>query len=81
MLGVATPVTSLSWTQTDDFPRGSACVYRLQHELSVLQQQLCESRGLVHSLQCELQAYRGVGGVSASTHTREISSTVELDGS
>lgn len=59
VLGVATGVRShlsLSW---DYIPRGSVCVYRLQHELSVLQQQLCESRGVVHSLQCELQVYRG----------------------
>ncbi|XP_028328312.1 myomegalin isoform X5 [Gouania willdenowi] len=30
---------------------------RLQHELSLLQQQLCESRRLVHSLQSELHVY------------------------
>ncbi|XP_056277540.1 myomegalin-like isoform X4 [Pseudoliparis swirei] len=30
---------------------------RLQHEVSLLQQQLCESRELIHSLQGELQVY------------------------
>lgn len=30
---------------------------RLQHEVSLLQQQLCESRELLHSLQSELQVY------------------------
>ncbi|KAM4605288.1 myomegalin-like [Polymixia lowei] len=35
---------------------------RLQHELSLLQQQLCESRELIHSLQSELQVYDRVCG-------------------
>uniref|UniRef100_A0AAV2JUR3 Centrosomin N-terminal motif 1 domain-containing protein n=1 Tax=Knipowitschia caucasica TaxID=637954 RepID=A0AAV2JUR3_KNICA len=30
---------------------------RLQHDISLLQQQLCESRDLIHSLQAELQVY------------------------
>ncbi|KAL6104456.1 pde4dip [Pungitius sinensis] len=30
---------------------------RLQHDVSLLQQQLCESRELIHSLQSELQVY------------------------
>lgn len=30
---------------------------RFQHEVSLLQQQLCESRELIHSLQSELQVY------------------------
>lgn len=33
------------------------CDLRLQHEVSLLQQQLCESRELIHSLQSELQVY------------------------
>ncbi|XP_070988578.1 myomegalin-like isoform X7 [Oncorhynchus clarkii lewisi] len=33
---------------------------RLQHEVSLLQQQLCESRELLHSLQSELQVYHRV---------------------
>lgn len=32
-------------------------ILRLQHEVSLLQQQLCESRALIHSLQSELQVY------------------------
>lgn len=32
-------------------------IVRLQHEVSLLQQQLCESRELIHSLQSELQVY------------------------
>lgn len=32
-------------------------ILRLQHEMSLLQQQLCESRELIHSLQSELQVY------------------------
>ncbi|KAG7273174.1 hypothetical protein CRUP_019301, partial [Coryphaenoides rupestris] len=35
---------------------------RLQHEASLLQQQLCESRELMHSLQSELQVYDRVHG-------------------
>ncbi len=42
------------------------CFLRLQHEVSVLQQQLCESRSLVHSLQCELQVYHRVCEVTNS---------------
>lgn len=33
------------------------CINRLQHEVSLLQQQLCESRELIHSLQSELHVY------------------------
>lgn len=33
------------------------CLARLQHEVSLLQQQLSESRELIHSLQSELQVY------------------------
>ncbi|XP_029284953.1 myomegalin isoform X3 [Cottoperca gobio] len=40
----------------------------LQHEVSVLKQQLCESHSLVHSLQCELQVYHRVCGVNTNTH-------------
>lgn len=44
------------------------CVYRLQHEVSVLQQQLCENRSLVRSLRSGLQSYHRV---TASTHLGE----------
>ncbi|XP_060722828.1 myomegalin isoform X3 [Tachysurus vachellii] len=37
---------------------------RLQHEVTVLQQQLSESRRLVHTLQCELQIYQRLHGTS-----------------
>ncbi|KAM4629781.1 myomegalin [Polymixia lowei] len=50
-----------------DRQRNQETVNRLQHEVSVLQQQLCESRGLVHSLQCELQMYHRVCGVPINT--------------
>ncbi|KAG7231431.1 hypothetical protein INR49_011941, partial [Caranx melampygus] len=49
--------------------RNQETINRLQHEVSVLQQQLCESRSLVHSLQCELQVYHRVGGVTTKTHS------------
>ncbi|XP_046731991.1 myomegalin-like isoform X1 [Silurus meridionalis] len=40
---------------------------RLQHEVSLLQQQLSESRQLLHSLQCELQLYDRVCAGSKGT--------------
>ncbi|XP_071381126.1 myomegalin-like isoform X2 [Centroberyx affinis] len=52
-----------------DRQRHQETINRLQHEVSVLQQQLCESRGLVHSLQCELQMYHRVCGVPKNTHS------------
>ncbi|KAF5900432.1 myomegalin isoform X6, partial [Clarias magur] len=42
---------------------------RLQHEVSLLQQQLSESRQLLHSLQCELQLYDRVCGGSKGAPT------------
>ncbi|KAJ8409485.1 hypothetical protein AAFF_G00228860 [Aldrovandia affinis] len=42
---------------------------QLQHEVSLLQQQLCESRGLLHSLQCELQVYERLCRNGKSPHT------------
>lgn len=52
--------------------RVCVCYFRLQHEVSVLQQQVCESRGLVQSLQCELQVYQRVCGVATNTHSGTI---------
>ncbi|CAL8306599.1 unnamed protein product [Lota lota] len=49
-------------------------INRLQHEVSVLQQQLSEGRGLLHSLQCELQVYQRVGGDTHTTNPGETSS-------
>ncbi|XP_030630521.1 myomegalin [Chanos chanos] len=43
------------------------CTNRLQHEVSLLQQQLSESRQLLHSLQSELQLYDRVCGSSKSS--------------
>ncbi|XP_041790654.1 myomegalin isoform X2 [Chelmon rostratus] len=54
-------------------------INRLQHEVSVLQQQLCESRSLVHSLQCELQVYHRVCGVTTNPHSAQASDGVRLD--
>ncbi|KAG7487571.1 hypothetical protein MATL_G00025030 [Megalops atlanticus] len=42
---------------------------RLQHEVNLLQQQLSESRQLLHSLQCELQVYERVCGAAKSPRT------------
>lgn len=47
------------------------CVCRLQHEVSLLQQQLSESRQLLHSLQCELQLYDRVCAGSKGAPTGE----------
>ncbi|XP_026178954.1 myomegalin isoform X3 [Mastacembelus armatus] len=58
-----------------DRQRNQETINRLQHELSILQQQLSESRSLVQSLQCELQVYHRVGGVSTSTHSGQVSAT------
>ncbi|XP_041705216.2 myomegalin isoform X1 [Coregonus clupeaformis] len=52
-------------------------IKRLQHEVNVLQQQVCESRGLIHSLQYKLQIYHRVCGVPKNTHTGEGSHTGE----
>ncbi|XP_068445595.1 myomegalin isoform X2 [Clinocottus analis] len=51
-----------------DRQKNQEAINRLQHEVSVLQQQLCESRSLVHSLQCELQVHHRVCGVNTNTH-------------
>ncbi|XP_060762148.1 myomegalin-like isoform X3 [Neoarius graeffei] len=46
---------------------------RLQHEVSLLQQQLSESRALLHSLQCELQLYDRVCAGSKGSPTGYLS--------
>ncbi|XP_029904757.1 myomegalin isoform X2 [Myripristis murdjan] len=56
-----------------DRQRNQETINRLQHEVSVLQQQLCESCSLVHSLQCELQVYNRVCGVPKNTHSGQAS--------
>ncbi|XP_056269979.1 myomegalin isoform X4 [Pseudoliparis swirei] len=50
-----------------DRQKNQEAVNRLQHEVSVLQHQLCESRCLVHSLQSELQVHHRVCGVNTNT--------------
>ncbi|XP_073333371.1 myomegalin isoform X2 [Pagrus major] len=62
-----------------DRQRNQEAINRLQHEVSVLQQQLCESRTLVHSLQCELQVYQRVCGVSTNTHSGQSSDAATFD--
>ncbi|KAM9848622.1 myomegalin isoform 2-T2 [Aulostomus maculatus] len=56
--------------------RNQETINRLQHEVSVLQQQLCESRSLVCSLQCELQVYHRVCGATTNTHPGHTSDGV-----
>ncbi|XP_042369157.1 myomegalin [Plectropomus leopardus] len=61
-----------------DRQKNQETINRLQHELSVLQQQLCESRSLVHSLQCELQVYHRVCGVDTNSHKGQASDNAKL---
>ncbi|XP_016091230.1 myomegalin isoform X8 [Sinocyclocheilus grahami] len=51
---------------------------RLQHEVSVLQQQLSECQCLVHTLQCELQVYQRVCGTTESNTGSGLSLTFDL---
>ncbi|KAE8294668.1 Myomegalin Cardiomyopathy-associated protein 2 Phosphodiesterase 4D-interacting protein [Larimichthys crocea] len=62
-----------------DRQRNQEAINRLQHEVSVLQQQLCESRSLVHSLQCELQVYKRVCGVPTDTHSAQAGDAAQSD--
>nr|XP_046247378.1 myomegalin isoform X4 [Scatophagus argus] len=64
-----------------DRQRKEEAINRLQHEVSVLQQQLSESRVLVHSLQCELQVSHRVRGAAADTHSGQTGNAAQLDGS
>ncbi|XP_078025176.1 myomegalin isoform X7 [Epinephelus lanceolatus] len=61
-----------------DRQKNQEAINRLQHEVSVLQQQLCESRSMVHSLQCELQVYHRVCGVNTNTRTGQASQDTKL---
>lgn len=54
------------------------CILRLQHEVSLLQQQLCESRELIHSLQSELQVYDRVCSSSKANKGQSIHCTLVL---
>lgn len=39
-------------------------VFRLEHEVNVLQQQLSESRRLAHALRCDLQLHQSLHGTT-----------------
>ncbi|XP_045898200.1 myomegalin-like, partial [Micropterus dolomieu] len=56
-----------------DRQRNQETINRFQHEVSILQQQLCESHSLVQSLQRELQVYHRVCGVTTNTHSGQSS--------
>ncbi|XP_048063090.1 myomegalin isoform X8 [Megalobrama amblycephala] len=51
---------------------------RLQHEVSVLQQQLSECQCLVHALQCELQVYQRVCGTTEGNTGSGLNLTFDL---
>ncbi|XP_035799766.2 myomegalin isoform X5 [Amphiprion ocellaris] len=53
--------------------RDQESIHRLQHDMNIVWQQLCESHSLVHSLQCELHVYRRVCGVISNTPSGQIS--------
>ncbi|TNN74746.1 Myomegalin [Liparis tanakae] len=61
-----------------DRQKNQEAVNRLQHEVSVLQQQLCESRCLLHSLQSELQVHHRVCGVNTNTSAGRASDGATL---
>ncbi|XP_055799834.1 myomegalin-like isoform X2 [Salvelinus fontinalis] len=52
-------------------------INRLQHDVNVKQQQLCESRSLAHSLQYDLQIYHRECGIPKNTNTSEGSHSGE----
>ncbi|XP_014024223.2 myomegalin isoform X3 [Salmo salar] len=60
-----------------DRQNNQEAIKRLQHEVNVFEQQVCESRGLIHSLQYKLQMYHRVCGVPKNTHTGEGSHSGE----
>ncbi|KAM9761434.1 myomegalin isoform 3-T3 [Menidia menidia] len=57
-----------------DRQRNQETITRLQHEVSVLRQQLSESRTLVQTLQRDLQAYGNTGSVQISDHAQSATS-------
>ncbi|CAB1323888.1 unnamed protein product, partial [Coregonus sp. 'balchen'] len=77
-LQTQTKAQTLEITQLkQDRQSNQEAINRLQHDVNVLQQQLCESRGLAHSLQYDLQIYHRVCGVPKNTHTGEGSHSWE----
>uniref|UniRef100_A0A3B4ZTJ2 Myomegalin-like n=1 Tax=Stegastes partitus TaxID=144197 RepID=A0A3B4ZTJ2_9TELE len=53
--------------------RDQEAINRLQHDVNITRQQLCESHSLVHSLQCELHMYHRVCGVTPDTPSGQVS--------
>ncbi|XP_038855650.1 myomegalin-like [Salvelinus namaycush] len=73
-----TQAQTLEITQLkQDRQNDQEAIKRLQHEVNVFEQQVCESRGLIHSLQYKLQMYHRVCGVPKNTHTGEGSHSGE----
>nr|XP_029542650.1 myomegalin-like isoform X4 [Oncorhynchus nerka] len=73
-----TQAQTLEITQLkQDRQNNQEAIKRLQHEVNVFEQQVCESRGLIHSLQYKLQMYHRVCGVPKNTHTGEGSHSGE----
>ncbi|XP_031689567.1 myomegalin isoform X3 [Oncorhynchus kisutch] len=65
-----TQAQTLEITQLkQDRQNNQEAIKRLQHEVNVFEQQVCESHGLIHSLQYKLQMYHRVCGVPKNTHT------------
>ncbi|XP_052336100.1 myomegalin-like isoform X5 [Oncorhynchus keta] len=73
-----TQAQTLEITQLkQDRQNNQEAIKRLQHEVNVFEQQVCESHGLIHSLQYKLQMYHRVCGVPKNTHTGEGSHSGE----
>ncbi|XP_064792060.1 myomegalin isoform X2 [Oncorhynchus masou masou] len=77
-LHTQTQAQTLEITQLkQDRQNNQETINRLQHDVNVLQQQLCESRGLAHSLQYDLQICHRVCGVPKNMNTSEGSHSEE----
>nr|XP_046156108.1 myomegalin isoform X5 [Oncorhynchus gorbuscha] len=77
-LHTQTQAQTLEITQLkQDRQNNQETINRLQHDVNVLQQQLCESRGLAHSLQYDLQICHRVCGVPRNMNTSEGSHSEE----
>ncbi|XP_071005980.1 myomegalin-like isoform X5 [Oncorhynchus clarkii lewisi] len=73
-----TQAQTLEITQLkQDRQNNQEAIKRLQHEVNVFEQQVCESHGLIHSLQYKLQMYHRVCSVPKNTHTGEGSHSGE----
>ncbi|XP_036834608.1 myomegalin isoform X4 [Oncorhynchus mykiss] len=77
-LHTQTQAQTLEITQLkQDRQNNQETINRLQHDVNVLQQQLCESRGLAHSLQYDLQICHRGCGVPKNMNTSERSHSEE----